>query len=133
MLPAGSEIETPPEAERWMALTRYPLSGHVPCFLDPESLPLALYAVTPLATYVLEPGTTTTMPAALDLPNETGLAADADVDVYALGGTYLEHVDLEEGEWRMMASARVSTDGTRIRTLPGDGIAYLTWIGIYSR
>jgi len=131
VLPAGSEIEIPFEAERWMALTRYPLSEHVPCFLDPEDPPLALYAVTPLATYVFEPGTTTTSPAALDLPNATGLAPGTDVDIHVLGGSYLTHVDLLEGEWEVMAAARVSTDGTRIQTLPGEGIAYLSWFGIY--
>jgi hypothetical protein len=131
VLPAGSEIEIPFEAETWMALTRYPLDEHVPCFLDPSDLPLALYAVTPLASYVFEPGTTTTTPAALDLPNETGLAPDTVVDVRVLGGSYLIHIDLMEGEWEVMAAARVTTDGARIQTLPGEGIAYLSWFGIY--
>jgi hypothetical protein len=131
ILPSGSEIELPFEAGAWMALTRYPLDEHVPCFLDPSDPPLALYAITPAASYVFEPGTTTTTPAALDLPNETGLAADADVDVRILGGSHLSHVDLAEGEWKVMTTARVSTDGTRIQTLAGSGIAYLSWFGIY--
>ena len=131
VLPGGSQIEMPFEAEPWMALTRYPMTDHVPCFLDPSNLPLALYAVTPLAAYVFEPGSTTTTPAALDLPNDAGLAPDTDVDVRVLGGSYLIHVDLTEGEWTVMAAARVSTDGTRIQTLPGEGIAYLSWFGIY--
>ncbi len=131
VLPAGSEIEIPFEAGSWMALTRYPIEEHLPCFLDPSDPPLALYAVTPLAAYVFEPGTTTTTPAALDLPNDSGLPAGADVDVRVLGGSYLLHVDLTEGQWKVMAAARVSTDGTRIQTLPGEGIAYLSWFGIY--
>jgi len=133
IVPAGAEIALPFEAGAWMALTRYPLDEHVPCFLDPSDPPLALYAVTPTASYVFEPGTTTTTPASLDLPNETGLATGTDVDVRVLGGWYLTHVDLDEGEWKVMATARVSTDGTRIQTVAPEGIAYLSWFGIYPR
>jgi hypothetical protein len=64
--------------EPWVALTRFPLDEHVPCFLDPSNLPLALYAVTPMDTMVIEPGThlePILRTARLDLPNETDLAA----------------------------------------------------------
>lgn len=132
VLPAGTEVDMPPEAERWLALSRYPLAEHAPCFVDPADPPVALYAVTPEATYLFEPGTTTMAPAGLDLPNHAGLAADTDVDVYVLGSTYTTHTDLEAGDWVRFAGARVTSDGSRIQTAPGEGIGYLTWFGVYA-
>jgi hypothetical protein len=100
--------------------------------VDPADPPAALYAVTPEATYLFEPGTTTMAPAGLDLPNDAGLAADTDVDVYVLGSTYTTHTDLEAGDWVRFAGARVTSDGSRIQTAPGEGIGYLTWFGVYA-
>lgn len=131
VLPAGAEIEIAPSSDPWMALSRYPTEENLPCFVDPASPPLALYAVTPPATYVFEPGTHTMMNAGLDIPNTTGLAAGTEVDVFVLGGVYTTHIDLEEGDWERLAGATVSTDGTRIRTASGEGIGYLTWFGVY--
>jgi hypothetical protein len=131
LLPAGAEIEISPGAERWMALSRYPLEEDAPCFVDPADPPLALYAVTPSSSYVFVPSSHTMTPAGLDLPNPTGLAPGAEVDVWVLGGVYTTHIDIEEGDWIRRAGAVVSMDGARIRTRPGEGIGYLTWFGVY--
>ena len=37
------------------------------------------------------------------------------------------------GEWRSWTTATVSADGSRIQTADGEGIAYLTWFGLYPR
>ena len=136
VLPAGVEVLPPIGAEQRLALSRFPLAEHVPCFVDPTDLPAALYVVTALDTEVIEPGTMTDpvlRPAGLDLPNDSGLAAGAVVDVFVLGGAHPQHAGLAEGEWAASATATVSTDGTRIRTAAGEGLAYLTWFGIYPR
>ncbi|MBI4917397.1 MAG: hypothetical protein HY825_16280 [Acidobacteria bacterium] len=132
---AGSEVLLPIEAlTTTVALTRFPLEEHVPCFIDPANLPLALYAVTPMDTLFIEPGTMVTpvlRSTDLDLPNETGLAAGTVVDVYVIGGSHPQDAGLLEGEWRALTTATVTADGTRIRTAPGEGLGYLTWFGIY--
>jgi hypothetical protein len=137
VIPAGSEVHLPFyffEHGDWVALTRFPLSEHVPCFLDPAHLPLALYVFTPFDTYIIEPGTVADpvhINAGLDLPNETGLSPGTAVDIYVVGGMYGHDIDILEGEWTRLAGATVSTDGTRIQTAAGDGIPYLSWFGIY--
>jgi len=135
ILPAGAEVLLPIEAvDFFLTFSRFPLAEHVPCFIDPARLPLALWVVTPLDTEIIEPDTSLDpvfLPASLDLPNDTGLAAGTVVDVYVLGGVHALDAGLAEGEWRRGTSATVSADGTRIRTATGDGIGYLTWFGIY--
>ena len=136
VIPAGAEVVLPIEAEGWLALTRFPLEEHVPCFVDPANLPLALYAVTPSDDLVIEGGSSfdpVLAPAGIDVPNETGLAAGAEVDIYVVGGVHAIEAGMTEGEWRSWAVATVTPDGTRIRTAPGVGIAYLTWFAIYAR
>jgi len=137
VFPAGVEVLLPIGVEElWVALSRFPLAEHVPCFIDPANPPLALYVVTPVDSEVIEPGTMTDpvlRDAALDLPNDTGLAAGAVVDVWVLGGAHPADAGLEEGEWRALTTAAVTADGRRIRTAPGEGLGYLTWFGIYAR
>jgi len=130
---AGDEVDLPMFTEPWVALTRFPLDEHVPCFLDPSNLPLALYAVTPMDTMVIEPGThlePILRTARLDLPNETDLAAGTDVGIYVLGGVH-PPAGMAEGEWLRVAGATVTSDGTRIQTADGAGPGYLTWVGVY--
>ncbi len=133
-LPAGKDLKLPIGAGEWMALTRYPIEEDVPCFIDPDDLPVALYVVTPYDTMVIEPGTRfdpVLAPAELDLPNTSSLAANAPVQFYVLGGVHPEPAGLEEGLWGLFATGTVSADGARIRTDPGQGIGYLTWFGVY--
>jgi hypothetical protein len=132
--PAGVEVLLPIDAGTWAALSRFPLEEHVPCFIDPGSLPLVLYVMTPLEAYAIEPGTMVDpvfVSADLDLPNDLGLAADETVDIWVVGGGHATDVDMAEGEWRRWTSATVSADGARIRTAPGEGVGYLTWFGVY--
>ncbi|MBW2262125.1 MAG: hypothetical protein JRG91_09150 [Deltaproteobacteria bacterium] len=131
---AGDEVDLPIFTDPWVALSRFPLDDHVPCFIDPDSLPLALYAFTPMDALVIEPGTHLDPVfrfASLDLPNETGLAADTAVDIYLLGGVHPLDAGLFEGEWTRVVGAAVTSDGTRIQTADGEGLGYLTWIGVY--
>jgi hypothetical protein len=134
VLPAGAVALLPVGAPDFVALTRFPLDEHTPCFIDPARPPLALWVVTPLNSQVIEPGTMVEpvfRPAGLDLPNEFGLAAGAAVDVYMVGGGHLG-TGLRSGDWARVAGATVTADGTRIQTLPGEGLGDLTWFGIYA-
>jgi hypothetical protein len=132
---AGDALLRPLIAEAWVALTRFPLQEHQPCFIDSANLPLALYAVTPGDSFVVEPESSYVdlrlRSAALDVPNESGLAPGTVLDVYVLGGPHGAELDLPEGDWRPVTTATVSDDGRRIVTAFGQGISYLTWFGIY--
>lgn len=131
----GTSILANLGVELTAALTRFEGST-LPCFIDPSDPPLALYAVTPQDTLVIEPGTIATpelMTAALDLPNETGLAAGATVDIYVVGGAHASQAGTTEGTWEPVATATVTADGTRIQTAPGEGIGQLNWFGVYAR
>jgi hypothetical protein len=135
ILPAGSAA-LPPIGYDWLALTRYDLDGSLPCFIESGNLPVALYAVTPADSEVIEPGTLAApvhVPATIDVPNDTGLAAGTTLDVYVLGGAHGLQVGSYEGEWRSWTTATVTADGSRIRTADGDGISYLTWFALYPR
>jgi hypothetical protein len=136
VLPAGAEVQLPIGAEEWIALTRYPLDENVPCFIDPGNLPAALYAVTPNDAIIMQPGTfadPVLVPATIDLPNDAGLAAGSELDVYVVGGAHGLSVEAPEGEWRAWTTASVTADGLRIQTAPGEGLGYLTWFGLYPR
>jgi hypothetical protein len=131
---AGDEVDLPFLTEPWVALTRFPLDEHVPCFIDPDNLPLALYVVTPIDLQVITPGTHLDpeyRAASLDLPNETGLAAGTAVDIYVIGGVHPADYGLLEGEWTRKVGATVTSDGSRIQTADGEGLGYLTWFGVY--
>jgi len=131
---AGDEGDLPGFTQPWVALTRFPLIEHVPCFIDPGNLPLALYVVTPIDLQVIEPGThldPVYRAASLDLPNETGLAAGTAVDIYVIGGVHPADYGMTEGEWSRKVGATVTSDGSRIQTADGEGLGYLTWFGVY--
>ncbi len=135
ILPAGAEIQFGLfTAPRNVALMRFPIEEYVPCFVDPANLPIALYAVHPYDVFSIVPGTHLDkefMPAALDLPNDSGLTVGTEVDVYVLGGFHPTEAGLHEGEWIQTTTATVNAEGTRIETAPGAGLGYLTWFAIY--
>jgi hypothetical protein len=136
ILRAGSEAYMPLGAPEWIALTRFPLDEHAPCFIDPANPPVALYSVTPSDVMVIEQGTDMAPvleAAGLDLPNDAGLAAGATVDIFVLGGSHPLDAGMTEGEWRAWTTAIVSAEGSRIQTPVGEGIGYLTWFAVYPR
>lgn len=136
IVPADAQILLPIGAPSWIALERFDLDDYVPCFLDPEDPPLALYAFTPMDTLIMDPDSLADpvlLPAGLDLPNDLGLAAGTVVDVAVVGGAHALDADLGEGELATWTTATVSADGTRIQTAAGEGIGYLTWLALFAR
>ncbi len=138
VLPEGARLVNSefylPEMQ-WMALSRFPLEEHVPCFLRDQDLPMALYAITPHDSLVLEEGTDVLdesfMHAMLDLPNFEDDPPGTRFDVYIVTGLEATLFDLKLGQWERWTSAVVTPDGGRIQTPPGEGLNYLTWFGIY--
>lgn len=134
VFPEGALV-VPSISEDRIALTRYPIEEDLPCFVDPGRPPTALYAFKPDDVWSAEPPLTwppAPRPAALDLPNATGLAPGATVDVYVLEGVRGPEPE-RLGEWRAATSAHVTEDGSRIRTGEDEGLGYMSWIGIYPR
>ncbi|MCB9527982.1 MAG: hypothetical protein H6701_06215 [Myxococcales bacterium] len=100
------------------------------CFLDGETPPDALWAISPDGG--LDPGGE---PVTVTLPNVSGLPPGADVDLQIVGGLDCtidgEHVP--EGEWATFGTGAVTADGAAIESDPGVTLPCLTWIGYTAR
>lgn len=98
-------------------------------FVDPALSVTAAYAMTPFDTrfdFDSDPGTPAKV--ALTLANTTGLAADTPVEFLQHGSFVVG--DLEAGDYVVVATGSVSSDGTTIEMDPGEGITFLTWIAV---
>lgn len=67
--------------------------------------------------------------AKVTFPNTTGLAAATPVEFWALG-TYLYPDWVKPAAFEKVADGQVSADGSTIALADGQGLQYLTWIGI---
>ena len=99
-----------------------------PCFIDAENVPQAL------AVFAPEIGVIAGATDALHVlfPNDAGLAAGTVVDLYALGGAATLNWNgdiVGEGLWEIVGEAEVTSDGSTIRTRPGAGLPFGTWVG----
>lgn len=84
-----------------------------------------------LGAYGFRPETDVNGGVAVRIPNTTGLAAGASVDLYLLGGlatTLADGTPVEEGEWARFGTGTVSGDGARIESDPGTLLTVLTWV-----
>lgn len=119
------------------SLSRFPLDEgrQLPCFIDSDNPPLALYVFTPIDSMVLDPDILepTPVPASLDLPNDTNLPAGTEVDIFVVGGGHPTVYGTHEGEWSSAVTATVTKNGERIQTADGEGISQLTWFAVYPR
>lgn len=92
------------------------------CFADGETFDGA---------YVFEPEGEIGSGAAVSIPNASGLAPGAVVDLYILGGLdtlLLDGTMVAEGEVATIGTATVSADGTSIESDDGTRIPYLSWL-----
>ena len=81
--------------------------------------------------YVFQPEAEVLAGAAVSIPNTDGLAPDAEVDLYILGGLETRLIDgtmVEEGVIAQVGPATVSADGTMIVAGPDSRIPYLSWL-----
>lgn len=117
-LPLGKEFRTLSIAEADRAL-----------YADPALGLVALYALAPFdASFVLEVDKSNAT-AQLSFVNAAGLPAGSAVDVLALG-SYLDVTWVHPARFEPVATAHVSSDGTRIELDAGQGLRRLTWVGL---
>lgn len=90
-------------------------------FVDAAAPPDALYGFSPFEVRFSQPAT-------LSFANSAGLAANAAVDVLALGG--LVGVNPPAGHFSKVATAHVTADGSSIVMDSGQGVNGLTWIAL---
>ncbi len=97
-------------------------------FVQPSMNVVELFHLTPFETgFQDDQGKPTKVQ--LSFPAPAGFAAGEAVEVLALG-SYLYPEWLTPARFELIATAKVSTDGTRVDMDPGQGIEYLTWVGL---
>ncbi|MEZ4227091.1 MAG: hypothetical protein R3B13_39500 [Polyangiaceae bacterium] len=103
-------------------------SQHQAAFVAPSESVLALYQLTPFETSFRDANG---KPAKVRLSFEApaGLGAGETVEVLALG-SYLFLDWVSPARFEPVATATVTSDGTRVEMDPGQGIEYLTWIAL---
>ena len=101
---------------------------HQPAFADPSEGLLALYALTPFEVSFRDDQGKSAK-ARLSFPTPAGLAPNDPVEVVALG-SYLYPDWVAPARFETVALGKVSADGTRVEMDPGEGIEYLTWVGL---
>lgn len=108
-----------------LAARRIALDAVGLCFLADAPALDGLYAFAPESTLA-------GAGAPLRIPNVTGIAAGADVELYLLGGLDSVLSDgrtIDEAAFERFGRASVSADGATIATAPGTGLPYLSWLG----
>ncbi|MCA9543906.1 MAG: hypothetical protein KC613_05930, partial [Myxococcales bacterium] len=99
------------------------------CFLQGQPTPDRLYAFWPEAA-IDGPG------APFKVPNDGGLAAGAQVDLFVLGGLECALEDgthIPEGEWYNFGTGTVSADGAYIVNDAGSELPCFSWFGLKAR
>ncbi len=89
----------------------------------------ALWALTPFEAAVIDEQSGSPALARISADNTLGLPADTAVEWLALG-SYLFADWVKPAAFEVVASGKVSTDGTRIEMDAGQGVRYLTWLGV---
>lgn len=103
---------------------------------SPSELPAPFaFDGEPLAVWALSPETALTSGAKFDVSvdNTFGLAAGAEVELHLMGGigSFLESGEaIPEGEFMRIGTMRVSADGQRVESLPGEGLSYFSWFAL---
>jgi hypothetical protein len=99
---------------------------YVPASLGAE----LVYAFYPFeAQFRLEADLTQRAKVSLSFPNDAGWAANTEVELLALG-SYLYADWVTPAAFEVVADGAVSSDGTRVDLLPGEGVEYLTWVAL---
>jgi hypothetical protein len=103
---------------------------------SPSDLPASFaFEGEPLAVWALSPETALTRDAKFDvvIENSYGLAPGDELELHLMGGigSFLESGEaIPEGEFARIGTMRVSADGQRIESLPGEGLSYFSWFAL---
>ncbi|MBK8997651.1 MAG: hypothetical protein IPM35_18135 [Myxococcales bacterium] len=89
----------------------------------------ALWALTPFEAAVIDEQSGAPALARVSADNSLGLPADTAVEWLALG-SYLFADWVTPAAFEVVATGKVSADGARIEMDAGQGVRYLTWLGV---
>ncbi|MBK7581944.1 MAG: hypothetical protein IPI67_17270 [Myxococcales bacterium] len=99
----------------------------------PASLNLvALFALTPFESAIVDETTALPALAQLSADNTPNLPAGTPVEWLALG-SYLFDDWVKPAAFAVVATGSVSADGARIEMDAGQGVRYLTWVGVRAK
>jgi hypothetical protein len=98
-------------------------------FADPKLSVTALWALTPFEAAIVDEATLAPALARLTAENTLGLPADTPVEWLALG-SYLFADWVKPARFEVVATGKVSSDGARVEMDAGQGVRYLTWLGV---
>jgi hypothetical protein len=101
-------------------------------YAEPSLGIAALYALEPFeSTFELPSAPNVPVNVRLSFANSAKLAAGSAVDLLALG-SYVYPDWIPPATFQKVASGHVSADGATITLDPGQGLPYLTWVGVRS-
>jgi hypothetical protein len=89
----------------------------------------SVYALTPFEAAIVAETSGDPALARLSVKNSTGLPAGTAVEFLELG-SYLFPEFVKPAAFEVVASGKVSSDGTSIDMDAGQGVRYLTWVGV---
>lgn len=98
-------------------------------FVDPKLGIESLWAFSPFEAAFVSEATGAEAKVSLSLANSPGFPPGTKVELLALG-SYLFPSWVAPAAFDAVATATVSADGARIEMDPGQGIGYLTWLGV---
>jgi hypothetical protein len=90
---------------------------------------VALYAFTPFEVAFVDATTSDSALVQLEIDNEAALPANSPVEFLGLG-SYLFPAWVPPAEFQVVATGTVSADGQKLVMDTGQGIPYLTWLGV---
>jgi len=97
-------------------------------FADPKLALVALWALSPFEAAIIDAATGEPALARVSVENTLGLPSGAAVEWLALG-SYLFPDWVKPATFEVVATGKVSADGTRVEMDAGQGVRYLTWLG----
>lgn len=98
-------------------------------FASPTLGLVSLYAFTPFEAAFVDAATSDSALVQLEIDNEAALPADSSVEFLGLG-SYLFPTFVAPAQFAVVATGKVSSDGTKLVMDSGQGIRYLTWLGV---
>ena len=121
------DVSLGPEGKRFRA-KRIP-AEHFDTLVPPTTNAVAAYAFTPFdAAFKIEAMPLESGTVRITLPNDGALPANSAVEILQHGSFIVG--TLPPGDWEVVATATVSSDGTQIVMDAGEGIAFLTWLAV---
>lgn len=104
-------------------------AGARAAFAEPSLGLVALWALTPFEAAIVDEQSGAPALARISAENTAGLPAGSAVEWLALG-SYLFADWVKPASFAVVATGKVSADGARVEMDAGQGVRYLTWLGV---